>query len=63
MTSSGTSRQGFVPAMVAREITLRNNVFSTAYWRNFFIVCFCLGFSALLRVDRMVGGAVVRRGG
>lgn len=38
--------QGFVPAIVAREIVIRNNVFNSARWRDFFIVCFCLGFSA-----------------
>jgi putative membrane protein len=38
--------QGFVPAIVAREIVIRNKVFTSARWRNFFIVCFCLGFSA-----------------
>lgn len=38
--------QGFVPAMVAREIAIRNAVFTSRSWRNFFIVCFCLGFSA-----------------
>jgi len=38
--------QGFVPAMVAREILIRKAVVSFAAWRNFFIVCFCLAFSA-----------------
>lgn len=38
--------QGFVPAIVAREIVIRNKVFTSARWRDFFIVCFCLGFSA-----------------
>lgn len=38
--------QGFVPAMVAREIVVRRDVFNSARWRDFFIVCFCLGFSA-----------------
>lgn len=38
--------QGFVPAMVAREILIRKVVVSFAAWRNFFIVCFCLAFSA-----------------
>jgi len=38
--------QGFVPAMIAREIVVRHQVFNHASWRNFFIVCFCLGFSA-----------------
>ena len=38
--------QGFVPALVAREILLRNSVVASNAWRNFFIVCFCLAFSA-----------------
>ncbi len=38
--------QGFVPAIVAREIVIRKEVFTSHSWRNFFIVCFCLGFSA-----------------
>ena len=38
--------QGFIPAIVAREIVIRNRVFNSARWRDFFIVCFCLGFSA-----------------
>jgi putative membrane protein len=31
---------------VAREIVIRLKVFNSVSWRNFFIVCFCLGFSA-----------------
>jgi len=42
----GHFAQGFVPAIVAREIVVRLQVFNSARWRNFFIVCFCLGFSA-----------------
>ncbi len=38
--------QGFIPAIITREIVIRKNVFSSANWRNFFILCFCLGFSA-----------------
>ncbi|MGI9248368.1 MAG: DUF2238 domain-containing protein [Woeseiaceae bacterium] len=38
--------QGFVPAVIARELMIRLNVFNSASWRNFFIVCFCLAFSA-----------------
>ena len=38
--------QGFVPALIAREILIRKAVLESAYWRNFFIVCFCLAFSA-----------------
>lgn len=43
----GHFAQGFVPAMIAREILIRKKVVNTTAWRNFFIVCFCLGFSAL----------------
>ncbi len=38
--------QGFVPAMIARELILRKNIVNGAAWSNFFIVCFCLAFSA-----------------
>ncbi len=42
----GHFAQGFVPAMIARELLVRKAVVSTAAWRNFFVVCFCLAFSA-----------------
>ena len=42
----GHFAQGFVPALVAREILIRKNVIPDAVWRNFFIVSFCLAFSA-----------------
>jgi len=42
----GHFAQGFIPAMVAREILIRKNVIPNCVWRDFFIVCFCLGFSA-----------------
>ncbi len=46
--------QGFVPAMVAREIVIRHRVFNYAGWRDFFIVCFCLGFSAFYELIEWV---------
>lgn len=42
----GHFAQGFVPAVVAREIIVRQQVISTEAWRNFFIVCVCLAISA-----------------
>jgi len=42
----GHFAQGFIPAMVAREVVIRKSVFNSVRWRNFFIVCFCIGFSA-----------------
>ncbi len=38
--------QGFIPAIVTRELMIRLDVFNHVAWRNFFIVCFCLAFSA-----------------
>jgi len=43
----GHLMQGFVPAMVAREILIRNAVVNSVAWRNFFIICTCLALSAL----------------
>ena len=42
----GHLAQGFIPAIVAREVTIRLGVFNGAAWRNFFVVCFCLAVSA-----------------
>ncbi|MDH3452206.1 MAG: DUF2238 domain-containing protein, partial [Gammaproteobacteria bacterium] len=38
--------QGFIPVMIARELMIRLRVFNSARWRDFFLVCFCLAFSA-----------------
>jgi len=42
----GHLAQGFVPAIIARELVIRLDVFRSVRWRDFFIVSFCLGFSA-----------------
>jgi putative membrane protein len=38
--------QGFIPAIIAREVVIVKQVFNSIRWRDFFIICFCLGFSA-----------------
>ncbi|MGB5472086.1 MAG: DUF2238 domain-containing protein [Gammaproteobacteria bacterium] len=38
--------QGFVPALLGREILLRKAVVNGRVWLNFFVLCFCLAFSA-----------------
>ena len=38
--------QGFVPAIIAREIIIRNQVVTDTSWLNFFVVCICLAISA-----------------
>jgi putative membrane protein len=42
----GHFTQGFVPAIVARELLIRLKVVMRAGWRNFLIVCVCLAISA-----------------
>ena len=42
----GHFMQGFVPALIAREILLRKQVVSTHGWRNFIVLSICLAFSA-----------------
>jgi putative membrane protein len=42
----GHFAQGFIPAMITREIIIRKQVITDRAWQNFFIVCFCLAFSA-----------------
>lgn len=38
--------QGFVPALLAREILIRKKVVNGDAWRGFIVVSICLGFSA-----------------
>jgi len=43
----GHFAQGFIPAIIAREVFIRKTVINTRGWLNFLVVCFCLAFSAL----------------
>ena len=42
----GHFAQGFIPAIVAREILMRKQIVVVRSWLNFLVVCFCLAFSA-----------------
>jgi putative membrane protein len=42
----GHIMQGFVPAMIARELIIRLDIIRGRYWRDFFIICFTLALSA-----------------
>ena len=42
----GHFMQGFVPALLAREILLRKKLVNADGWRNFIILSICLAFSA-----------------
>lgn len=38
--------QGIVPALVCRELLVRNRVFARRGWLHFTVISFCMGFSA-----------------
>lgn len=42
----GHLAQGFIPAMVAREVFIRRSPLGRTRWLPFMTVCFCLAFSA-----------------
>jgi putative membrane protein len=42
----GHFAQGFVPAIIAREVFIKRSVLRKITWLNFFVVCFCLALSA-----------------
>jgi len=43
----GHFAQGFVPALIVREVVIRKKIINGAAWQALFIVMFCLGLSAL----------------
>ena len=57
----GHFAQGFIPAMVAREVLLRKDVITGRAWLNFLVVCFSLALSAFYEliewaVAEIIGG-------
>ena len=43
----GHFMQGFVPALICREVLLRRDVLKRGRWLNFIVVCICLAISAV----------------
>ncbi len=43
----GHFAQGFIPAMIIRELFIRKNIVTNKKWLNFIVVCICLSFSAV----------------
>jgi putative membrane protein len=43
----GHFAQGFIPALLAREVFIRTSPLGRSRWLPFVVVCFCLAFSAL----------------
>ena len=71
----GHFMQGFVPALIAREILIRKEIVNFKGWRNFLIVSVCLAFSAFYELiewwaaeligedaDAFLGNARIRLG-
>jgi putative membrane protein len=46
----GHFAQGFVPALLAREILIRKAVVNGRGWLNFYVLCFCLALSACYEI-------------
>ena len=42
----GHFAQGFVPAMIARELLIRKKLVNSKAWENYIIIAICLSFSA-----------------
>ena len=42
----GHFAQGFIPAIISREVFVRRDVINGRKWLSFFVICFCLAFSA-----------------
>jgi len=57
----GHFAQGFVPAMIAREMFIRLNVLNRKRWQPFLIICICMAISATYEFiewwTALVGGA------
>jgi putative membrane protein len=56
----GHFAQGFIPAILAREILLRTSPLRRGGWLSFLVICFCLGFSAFYELiewwSALIGG-------
>lgn len=46
----GHFAQGFVPAMVIREVFIKNKIIKNAAWTNFIVVAICLSISATYEI-------------
>jgi putative membrane protein len=56
----GHFAQGFVPAIIAREILLRRSAVTGRGWLNLFVISLCLGFSALYELFEWAVAVITR---
>ena len=54
----GHVAQGFVPALIARELLIRLRVVASAGWRRFFIVCIAMAISAVYELVEWITALV-----
>lgn len=54
--------QGFVPALLAREILLRFQVVRRGRWFGFIVVCFCLALSAFYELIEFAAAMLLGQG-
>lgn len=59
----GHFAQGFVPAMIAREILIRKNVVNGRKWLNFIIVSICIAISAVYELIEWLVSVLSGEGG
>mgnify|MGYP001401631782 CR=1 FL=1 len=58
----GHLMQGFVPALVAREVLVRNRVLARRGWLSFLIVCICTAISAVYELIEWAVAEVAEAG-
>jgi putative membrane protein len=46
----GHFAQGFIPALIVREVIIRKKIIMAHFWQSFFTVSFCLAFSAFYEI-------------
>lgn len=55
----GHIAQGFIPALLAREILIRTSPLKGSRWLPFLVVCFCLAFSAFYELLEWLSALVL----
>ena len=58
----GHFAQGFIPALLAREVLLRKSPLQKGFWLGFTVICFCLAFSALYELIEWVSAIILGAG-
>jgi len=58
----GHFAQGFVPAVIAREILLRTSPLRRGKWLNFLVVCVCLAISAAYELIEWAAAVLMGQG-